>query len=88
MYILLFLDIEDNKKRPAEIMELMRMKGYKDLELTFVGMAFIILGALKVIQSAVATVVKIEKPPRLWILMVLSFIIIAISFRFESSQVP
>ena len=54
-------------------MDLMRKKGYKDLEITFVGMAFIIQGALQVIQSAVSTVVQIEKPPLLWIIMVLFF---------------
>ena len=51
-------------------MEDMRRAGVKDLEITFIGMAYVIQGALKVIKSAIQTVRKIEKPHCLWIIMV------------------
>ena len=57
-------------------MDLMRKKGYKDLEITFVGMAFIIQGALQVIQSAVSIIVQIKKPSLLWTIMVLYFLVL------------
>ena len=47
----------------------MRKKGIKDLEITFVGMAFIIQGALKVIRRAIETINKIQEPSCIWALM-------------------
>ena len=66
-------------------MEEMRAAGVKDLEITFVGMAFVIQGALKVIKSAIQTVNKIEKVPCIWILMVFhwSYIITLTSCSFN-----
>ena len=52
-------------------MEEMRAAGVKDLEITFIGMAFVIQGAMKVIKSAILTVNQIEKVSCIWILMVL-----------------
>ena len=49
-------------KRPAEVMADMRAMGVKDLEITFVGMAFVIDGALKIVERASITVDKLKKP--------------------------
>ena len=48
----------------------MRIAGVKDLEITFIGMAYIIRGAVRVIKSAIQTLKLIKKPPCIWILMV------------------
>ena len=53
-------------------MEEMRADGVKDLEITFIGMAFVIQGALRVITSAIQTINKIEKVSCIWIIMVLN----------------
>ena len=47
----------------------MRKAGIKDLEITFVGMAFIIHGALKIIKNAIEVINNVERPTPLWILM-------------------
>ena len=47
----------------------MRDAGIKDLEITFVGMAFIIHGALNVIKNAIDVINKVKAPNCLWILM-------------------
>jgi hypothetical protein len=47
----------------------MRAAGIKDLEITFVGMAFIIHGTLKIISKAVKTCKEISKPTCMWIFM-------------------
>ena len=52
-------------------MEEMRAAGVKDLEITFIGMAFVIQGAMKEIKSVILTVNQIEKVSCIWIIMVL-----------------
>ena len=48
---------------------MMRDEGIKDLDITFVGMAFMIQGALKVIKEAAETINKIQKVTCIWVLM-------------------
>jgi hypothetical protein len=50
-------------------MKAMRARKMKDIEITFVGMAFIIDGCINVINDAVDTILKIEMPTCWWILM-------------------
>jgi len=48
-------------------MEKLRKAGIKDLEITFVGMAFVIQGALQIIKRAIDTIKQMEEPDCTWL---------------------
>ena len=60
--------LEKTPTGAGEMMQKMRKEGKSDMEVAFVGMAYVIDGAISLIQDAVSTINKVKTPDWTWIM--------------------
>ena len=65
----LFCILRAGKQTPGDILNNMRKSGAKDLDITFVGMGFIIHAAITIVKNSVSVARQIQIPNVFWIIM-------------------
>eukprot|EP01034_Spumella_vulgaris_P035838 gene35838-44192_t len=60
--------VSPNRIKPGQVMKDMKDQPCTDLEVTFVGMAFVINGALEIIEDAIKTLAQVENAQCLWVI--------------------